>query len=138
MDSKRKNICVSYRTKLTLKFCSGLTIRTFPILGSHHNVPRLRRSNESYIPNSYFLDHQFLASKIISSEERGRTVPPASTMNLYNLFCGRVPEQLHDLILPDLIGQYGRIDESKPDFDYSGVSCPSKGAGHEPLYPDQT
>ena len=34
MDSKRKNIyvCGSYRTKLTLKFCSGLTIRTFPIL----------------------------------------------------------------------------------------------------------
>ena len=27
-------ICESYRTKLTLKFCSGLTIRTFPILGS--------------------------------------------------------------------------------------------------------
>ena len=74
MDSKRKNIiiyymCASYRTKLTLKFCSGLTIRTFPILGSHYNLPRLRGSNESYIPESHFLDHQLLASKFIGSEE---------------------------------------------------------------------
>ena len=37
-------------------------------------MPRLRGSNESYIPN--FLYHQLLASKFISSEERGSTVPP--------------------------------------------------------------